>query len=202
MSLCYVDDDEMTAIANAIRSKTGSQLTYKVSQFAIAVGDLRVIQNSISALLNRTITSFQSTVSSTTSIRQYAFAYCHGLIDVNITYATTINNNVFYMCDNLKNVNLPAAKTIGASAFNGCERLSEISLPAATSIGQYAFYSCIRLNSLRLPGSTTCTLANANALDGTPIANGEGYIYVPSNKVSTYKAASGWSTYASRIVAI
>jgi hypothetical protein len=47
-----------------------------------------------------------------------------------------------------------------------------------------------------------CTIGNKNALTGTPIANGTGYIYVPSTLVDTYKANGTWSNYAVQIRAI
>ena len=51
--------------------------------------------------------------------------------------------------------------------------------------------------------STTISILSAtNALTDTKIARGEGAIYVPTNLVDTYKAASNWSTYASQIYPI
>lgn len=38
--------------------------------------------------------------------------------------------------------------------------------------------------------------------NGTPIANGTGYIYVPSALIEQYKVAENWSTYASQFRAL
>lgn len=72
-----------------------------------------------------------------------------------------------------------------------------------TTIGAYAFNGCSALTTLilRNPDSVV-TLTNTNALSGTPIASGTGYIYVPSVLVDSYKAATNWSTYAERFRAI
>jgi hypothetical protein len=47
-----------------------------------------------------------------------------------------------------------------------------------------------------------CTLQVTNALSGTPIEKGTGYVYVPRDLVDAYKSASNWSTYANQIRAI
>lgn len=72
-----------------------------------------------------------------------------------------------------------------------------------TTIGAYAFNGCSALTALilRNPDSVV-TLTNTNALSGTPIASGTGYIYVPSALVDSYKAATNWSTYAAQFRAI
>lgn len=40
------------------------------------------------------------------------------------------------------------------------------------------------------------------AIEGTLIAEGSGYIYVPQSLVSAYQADSAWNTYSSQIRAI
>ena len=64
---------------------------------------------------------------------------------------------------------------------------------AVTEIGDYAFYNN-DLATVTLRANQIVTLGE-NALYGCPIA----HIYVPSALVNSYKAASGWSAYASRI---
>lgn len=71
---------------------------------------------------------------------------------------------------------------------------------SVTEIGDYAFYNN-DLSSLTLRANQVVTLGD-NALDGTPIANGSGYVYVPSDLISAYQADSAWSTYSSQIRAI
>jgi len=66
-----------------------------------------------------------------------------------------------------------------------------------TSIGNEAFDSCRSLTSVTVEATTPPTLSTDafNSTNNCPI-------YVPCDSVDTYKAASGWSTYASRIQAI
>ncbi len=65
-----------------------------------------------------------------------------------------------------------------------------------TEINQYAFYYCSRLATIRI-NATTPPRLGANAIPDN-VAN----IYVPEGSVDAYKAASGWSSYASKISSI
>ena len=67
-----------------------------------------------------------------------------------------------------------------------------------TQIGNQAFRYCSKLTSLTVQRTTPPTLGT-NALQST---SANLVIYVPAEAVDTYKAASGWSTYASQIEAI
>lgn len=105
-------------------------------------------------------------------------------------------------CKSLKYIKLPKCTSLGSYSFGLCNVLEKVELGAATSIGQYSFYNSTALKELIISTETVCSLANANALTGTAIASGTGYIYVPANLVSSYKSATNWSTYANQIRAI
>lgn len=136
---------------------------------------------------------------------------------------TTIENNTFYNCTNLSNITIPSTVTgIGNSVFENCSKLASIDLPnglvsiggstfkncsSLTSLtigtvfdhfGQEPFYNCSSLQSITIKATTPPTLLFGGTFDSS-----NNYpIYVPSESVETYKTASGWSTYASRIFAI
>lgn len=95
------------------------------------------------------------------------------------TDATYIREYVCYYYVDLTKAVLNNAETIGAAAFG---------------------YS--GLTNLTIATNKVCTLSSTTALDGTPIANGQGTIYVPSSLVASYKADSNWSVYANQIKAI
>lgn len=65
-------------------------------------------------------------------------------------------------------------------------------------IGNYAFYRCTSLIEIISEKTTPPTLGTAALTQCTALAA----IYVPDNSVAAYKAASGWSTYASLIKGI
>lgn len=88
---------------------------------------------------------------------------------------------------------------IGSSAFYGCTSLTSVTIHSGvTSIGNLAFYNCTGLTSVTVLATTPPNLNGANHFNNTNNCP----IYVPAASVETYKAASVWSTYASRITAI
>lgn len=96
-------------------------------------------------------------------------------------------------------INIPNNVTsIGNYAFIYCSALTSITIPnSVTIIGKQAFANCTSLTSVTINRNTPPTLEYA-VFDST----NDCPIYVPEDSVDAYKAASGWSTYASRIQAI
>lgn len=131
----------------------------------------------------------------------FAFKGCSNLISANYPLATTIGQGAFDECVGLSDVNLPLVTTIEALAFRKCEDLTSADFASVTSIGTQAFYSS-GITSLTLRSDTVVTLENVDAFYFTPIEEGAGYIYIPSNLVNSYKSANGWSAYANQIKAI
>ena len=54
---------------------------------------------------------------------------------------------------------------------------------------------------LRNP-TALCSLSRVEAFDGTPIAQGTGYIYVPRALLEDYQGATNWSAFAAQVRAI
>ena len=86
--------------------------------------------------------------------------------------------------------------TLRGYAFYGCSKVTSIEL-SATSIGEYAFYGCLALDTLILR-SNTVVKRTSNMITNTPIASGNGYIYVPSSLYDAYLSDSSWSAIAGR----
>lgn len=127
----------------------------------------------------------------------------------------------FQNCKDLTSIDLDGVTNIGNYAFSGTG-IGTLVIPDATSLGTYLCqgyrtgvvdqHKTVNLSSNRFNGAnslchlilrstTMCTLTT-NALTGTAIAAGIGWIYVPTDLVATYKVASNWSNYASQIVDI
>lgn len=164
--------------------------------------------------------------SRTIGVAAEAFLDFKSLESVNIPNAISIGSNAFKGCNSLKTVtvNRSAQITLGSSAFAGCSALQNIDfLGAINSVGDNCFADCTSFTVVdfkRIPmsfgfncfggcksltaviireqKSTLISTATSTTFANTPIAEGLGYIYVPSKDLSTYKSASGWSTYASQ----
>ena len=94
-------------------------------------------------------------------------------------------------------VNFSGIITLGGSAFSGCTSLAEIALPASLmSIGRSAFKGCTKLKTMTVNANTPPTLGSG------AIPTSIGAIYVPDASVEAYRAATNWSSFASKIKGI
>lgn len=137
-----------------------------------------------------------------TSLGGNAFQLCLQLNYIEAPLVTSIGAFCFSECYSLRKINMPNLTSIPTNAFQWCQNITSEEFSCLTSIGASAFSNCTSLASLTLKSATVVTLENVNAFTNTSIANGTGYIYVPSELVDTYKTATNWTTYADQIVAI
>ena len=100
----------------------------------------------------------------------------------------------------LTTAKLPQGVTVlGIDAFVNCNNLTSIELPASlTKIGLAAFYSCSKLASITCRAAVPPEMSTSVLLDVTSLTE----IQVPAGSVNAYQAASEWSNYADKIVAI
>ena len=137
---------------------------------------------------------------SVTTFGSNAFNNVFTLNSVTIDYASnaTLGENQF-MDLYITSLTIGSHPTsIGGNMFRNCIELTSLVIPSnISSINFYAFNGCSSLNSITVHSTTPPTLGSG-AFDDT----NDCPIYVPSGSVDAYKAASGWSDYASRIQAI
>ena len=156
-----------------------------------------------------------------TAIQGYMFDGCTGMKSLSAPLVTRLEN---YAMNNAPAFTFDFSNItyVGQYAFNNNPR-DVVALPNVTSISTYigggngpkgfdftqkftipasAFANSGNMMHLVLRSNELCPLSNVNAFTGTLIGAGFGWIYVPSDLVDTYKAASNWSNFASQIVAI
>lgn len=132
---------------------------------------------------------------------------------------TFLKSNALRGQGQLERLILPVATGIGSYACNACIRLTVVELPSVITIGQNAFSSCnLRIVDLgtavnkidaaafksnihiekviirRTDQRATLSSTNAFSNTGNNLS-----IYVPDDLVDSYKEATNWSTYASKI---
>lgn len=197
MSKYLVDSTDMTAIANAIRSKDGTQTTMTVSDMPTRIQN---IPSSGGSSLDDYLDGTTTRVTTSVMPKQYAFAY-QTLDSVTLTgnltsipqncfmnstiTTVTIPNTVtrledfcFYMQKGMSSFTFPSGLTfIGKSAFRETD-LTSIVLPNSLTYltDWYQFYGCAKLTSVTLPQYLTnitqrmfdgCTLLTSISLPST-----------------------------------
>jgi hypothetical protein len=158
MSNVFVNDESLAAVANVIRSKNGTDNTYKPTEMAGAVAKLPsyvFVKN----LIEKSSTATEIVIPDyVTAIGRGAFSYSPHLTSITIPDSVTnIDDYAFNGCTSLKKITIPDSVTnIDDYAFNGCTSLKKITIPdSVTSIGGYAFNGCTSLTSITIPDSVT-----------------------------------------------
>ena len=135
-------------------------------------------------------------VVSLTGERQFANS---GVQTINMPKLTSGSVMMFGNCQSLTDIPqsaFPALATIYTYMFNNCQHLESADFLAASRIDGSAFGGCLVFDTLILRNENVVTLSNVNAFDNTPFRgkNGlTGTVYVPSDLISSYQAASGWA---------
>ena len=142
------------------------------------------------------------------------FDHCKKLTSLDLSNFDTSNvtsmNNMFASCEKIEKIDLSNFNTSKVTDMNGMFRymslLTEIDLSnfdtskVTNNAGMFLY--CTKLKKLIINNPNVFKMTNKNMLQYTPIANGNGYVYVPDDLVETYKADTEWSNYADQIKGI
>lgn len=132
------------------------------------------------------------------SIESNTFQDCQNLQEIKLPEGlTTIKFNAFLRCYALEEITIPDAVTvIEKQVFSQCTSLRRVNLGTQLeSIGKDAFNQCLALETVVCRDETPATLSSGVF----PVSDGWGSytanykIYVPDDKVDTYRAA--WPAY-------
>lgn len=139
----------------------------------------------------------------TTTIAAYAFNGCSKLVITSLNNVTSTLDRAFTNADSLVSVTAPKlVSTSGTSGsqnsgtFGHCDNLEYVEFgPDFTTLGYRTVENCSKLKTLVFHSTTppsfgTNAFRNCSALT---------HIYVPNGYGNTYKSASGWSSYSSKI---
>ena len=119
----------------------------------------------------------------------------------NCVMGSTANNDIVY-CNMLQDVSIGKNVTgINVYAFYCCYSLASITIPdSVTSIGTYAFSKCF---GMRYYDFSACTaipaLSNKNTFNNIP---SDCQMLIPSALYNSWKSATNWTTYASKMVSV
>ena len=197
--IAAVIGDCVDTIGNSVFDHDTSLTSIVIPNSVVTIGD--------SAFSGCTKLSSIEIPNSVISIGNRAFNNCRSATNITIgNSVTTIGNYAFSGADNVNNTSVvipSSVTTIGEGAFYGWSYLASVIIPSSvTYIGDSAFAYCRRLTSITVEAETPPTLQTKYETNEAFYFTNDCPIYVPAASVDTYKAASGWSTYASRIQAI
>lgn len=132
MSKYLVDSADMTAIADAIRGKTGDSSPMTVANMPTEIDSIPSSGTDYMAQrVQGTLTSY-NIPNTCTKISNGTFAGATSLQSVTIpSTITSIGQQAFYGCNSLQSVSIAQGPiTIGIQAFAGCSSLQSITLPS------------------------------------------------------------------------
>ncbi|MBQ1951909.1 MAG: leucine-rich repeat domain-containing protein [Alistipes sp.] len=90
-------------------------------------------------------------------------------------------------------------KTLSKWMFSGV-RVKSVTIPTSVTKMEYRLFEDCRILTEVTMKSTTPPTLGAAVFDSCDLFVGSGTIRVPSSALSSYQSASGWSTYASKMV--
>lgn len=165
MAYRKVDDASLTAVADAIRERSGTTDPMAFPDgFVSAVAAIPggIPEADMIAMIDRTITHIDVPYGCT--IIGWAAFRNSALRTINFPDAvTTISAQAFYQCGGLGAIALPPnLRKIEGNAFQECRQLQISRIPASVeTIDGWAFYACTGITSLTFDGTPTSINAEA-----------------------------------------
>jgi len=124
-------------------------------------------------------------------------------------YITSIYDYAFYCCEGLVNVTIPNSVTeIRSNAFGGCINLNSVTIPSSiTTIGGMVFDYCTALRDVYcyIKDLSTISMSDYSFSFYGPDNMNSGYysnrtLHVPAGTLEAYQADTRWSQYFGNIV--
>lgn len=231
MSVEFESAARLATLKSGIESKTGetyADLTEGVQALMDGYGQ-GAGEDYLAFALTNTLTDYSNT--EITNIIAYGLYGRTSLTNLYLPKVETINTYGFYNVGitEITDENFPALSRLGQRALRACAALKRFIKPNShIALGGICFESCAALEIVDVKsceyveGNQRLLFAGCTALTAfiirdvesvnvwladsmffnSGIANGIGYIYVPSVLVESYKSATGWADWAEQIRAI
>ena len=193
-------DADMALVADAIRERGGTTVPLAWPDgFKSAV---EAVPDYMAQRLTNTLKVYYT--DKIKHINNYAFYEITSLEELILPTAEHTGYASMTNCRALKNVYFPKVHTISDTSLKNTTALTYVDLPICKEIKQNGFNGGGIKTLVLRKTSGMCVLSNVNAFANSPIASGNGYVYVPraflsdTDSTNDYRRATNWSTYAAQ----
>lgn len=148
-------------------------------------------------------------IAKATTIQSSAFQGCSSLTGLSCPSVKSVQGSAFTQCTSLIKLSFPSLTSLSSGAFKNIRGASSgltIDIgEGLASIPSQAFYGyssgISNISAVVLRRTSVVSLANSSVFDYSWIKTetDKGFVYVPDDLVDSYKAATNWSTIASKI---
>ena len=192
-----VEEASLVSVANKIRERAGTSEPLVFPEgFKSAVEG---IPDNLENKINDLIEEYES--EGVAVVTRFGFAGSRKVTKLSFPNATKVQAYGLYDNNKLVDVYLPKVTEIDSNAFESCTVLKKLDLPSLTVLQPRVFGSC-GVETIILRAPQVCRMYSSTTINAPAITNGTGFIYVPKNLESAYKADTNWSNYSSQIRAI
>ena len=125
------------------------------------------------------------------------------LLSIDLPKLWKTEGDVFSNNHNLQTANLPICQRLQGEVFQNDESLTSVSVPHCFYMLGGTFRNCSSLTELDLSKTYNCYLEDAwAAFENTPMAEGNGSIYIHAAHLSRFQEDTNWSMYSDNFVAV
>ena len=195
---------DYATLIRPISGSCGANAIWSYSEGVMIISGSGAMDNYTEALSDNPWNAYRTQINqvvvggTVTSIGNWAFYGCTNLNSVTIgDNVHSIGNEAFGACGGITRIYIPnGVQTIGIMTFDGDSNLEYVCIGSGiTTIGNWAFADCSGLKDIGCYASTPPTVMAKTFNGCSAIAN----VYVPSAKISDYKAADNWSNFGDKI---
>ena len=172
-------------------NKYGKEAITKINYIPNGITSLQSAFGGFTSLINA------PEIPNSVRLMDYTFGSCTSLVNAQMIPSSVTNiESTFRDCTSLVNApEIPNSVTSLSYTFYGCSSLVNAPvIPSSVTSIFYTFRDCTSLNEVTFlhttPPTYSYTLYGCSKLES---------IYVPDEAVDTYKTATGWLDYASKI---
>lgn len=150
MATIITDNKHYSDIAEAIRSKNGTETKYKPSEMPAAISAIETGGGSLEDDVVTHSVSGEYSNDRITTVGKYAFYECLGLTAIDLPNVTTLSTFAFQKCSKLADINLPKVNYLAEGVFYGTA-IANADFPLVTYVGSNCFYGASELTAVNLP---------------------------------------------------